>query len=520
MPYAKGAGYDPKKGCLQGTREKVIDEICQWVNRDGDDVPRMFLLIGVAGTGKSAIAHTVAQRFDAVGRLGSSFCFDKSHQEERRPDNLFSTIARDLADLDPQRRQCLWEVIQGKRALRTTSAPGEQFEQFILKPAAGVSSVGPTVIVIDALDESADPMSRRVLLSTLVDKIGGLPSNFRVLVTARAEDDIRRAIRGNQDIICKYMDTIDPESSDDISYFIRYQLADIPSLEHTWPDGAWCQLLTKKSEGLFQWAFTACHFVRGNGKGGLDPAEQLEILVSPSPHTNQTNHLDQLYLTVLTQIFDANNVTAMERFRLVLGRILAAKQPLSVSALRELGHQRNYVDVVGLILWPLGSLLSGVAQESVPVRLLHTSFRDFLTSPDRSGSFFVDTSLHQGSLAFACLRVMRTGLQFNICKLETSHVRNRDIPGLATRVKDTISTSLSYASRFWASHLRAAPFDMTMLKEVKDFIDNHFLYWLEVLSLTGEVNVARTVLSSVIAWSRVSVWVTELSWQKCSYVWA
>jgi hypothetical protein len=116
MPYAKGAGYDPKKGCLRGTREEVIDEICQWVNRDGDGVPRMFLLIGVAGTGKSAIAHTVAERFDAARRLGSSFCFDRSHQEERRPDNIFSTIARDLADLDPPTTSIFMESNPGEES--------------------------------------------------------------------------------------------------------------------------------------------------------------------------------------------------------------------------------------------------------------------------------------------------------------------------------------------------------------------------------------------------------------------
>jgi hypothetical protein len=100
MPYAKGAGYDPKKGCLPGTRGQVMDEIFQWVNRNEDDVPRLFLLSSVAGSGKSAIAHMVAQRFDELGRLGSSFFFDRSHQAERRVDNIFSTIARDLANLD------------------------------------------------------------------------------------------------------------------------------------------------------------------------------------------------------------------------------------------------------------------------------------------------------------------------------------------------------------------------------------------------------------------------------------
>jgi ABC-type dipeptide/oligopeptide/nickel transport system ATPase component len=159
--------------------------------------PRMFVLSGVAGSGKSSIAHTIARLFDDVGRLGSSFCFDRSNQAKLRPDAFFSTIARDLADLDPQRKQSLWRVVQDKTALRKTRAPREQFEHFILKPAADLMTVGPIVIVIDAFDESGDEASRRVILSILAERISELPPNLRVLVTTRREADIDKAFDGN-----------------------------------------------------------------------------------------------------------------------------------------------------------------------------------------------------------------------------------------------------------------------------------------------------------------------------------
>jgi AAA ATPase domain len=504
MPYAEGARYQSARGCLQGTREEMIDKICQWVKSDDDDVPRMLLLSGVAGSGKSAIAHTVAHRFDQVGRLGSSFFFDRSHQAVRRPDNIFSTIARDLAELDPRERECLSRVIQGKKSLRTTSAPREQFEQFILKPALELTFVGPIVIVIDGLDESADPASRSDLLSVLADKVPKLPPNFRVLVTTRAEQDIHEALAKNSDVVCEYMDAISRESSDrDIASFIRTQLRDVPSLQRKWPNDAWCQLLVEKSEGLFQWAFTACHFIRGKGKGGLNPAERLSMLVTSTFKNNQSDHMDQLYLRILSQIFDAEDNVVMERFRSVLGNVLIIKDSLSISALKSLCYTDESADIVDLILQPLGSLLSGITQD-FPVRPLHTSFRDFLTSPSRGGSFFIDISLHHNSLSRACLRVMKTELRFNICGLETSCVLNREIPDLAARVKNAIPTHLSYACRFWANHLHATPFDGVILKEVKNFMHIHLLFWLEVLSLTKQVNTAPTGLSSVIKWSRVS----------------
>src|SRR4051794_23062056 len=114
MRYAEGAGFDSGKVCMQGTREETIQEIIDWVNvPDSDDVPRLCWLSGLAGTGKSAIAHTVARVFDELRRLGSSFFFDVSIQQ-RHIDRLFSSISVDLADLDPEWRKSLWEIVKGK----------------------------------------------------------------------------------------------------------------------------------------------------------------------------------------------------------------------------------------------------------------------------------------------------------------------------------------------------------------------------------------------------------------------
>ena len=112
MSYADGARFGHDKGCLPGIRKGII---YQWVHSDGDGVPRMFPLTGVAGSGKSSITPTVALLFHELGCFGSSFCFDLSHLADRRPDNVFSTIARDLADMGPQRKHSLWQLIWDKR---------------------------------------------------------------------------------------------------------------------------------------------------------------------------------------------------------------------------------------------------------------------------------------------------------------------------------------------------------------------------------------------------------------------
>ena len=503
MPYADGARFNPNKGCLPGTREKVIAEIWDWVNQNSDDTPRIYFLNDVAGSGKSAIAHEIARRFDKLKRLGSSYCFDRGRQAERSPSNVFSTIARGLADLDPERKASLLDVIRENRELRTTLVPSEQFRRFILEPSQGLTTVGPTVIVIDALDEGGDEESRRDLLSVLGKEAAELPCNFRVLITSRAEKDIQDALLGKKHVISRSLKDIDPNPAHAVTLFVKDQLGKITDLERKWPNDDWCRLLVEKSEGLFQWASTACRFVKGDGLKGVDPVEQLDILLtSQSPHLDV---LDGLYLKILTQLFGTgSNDSIMRRFRSVMGCILAAKEPLSISALHKLRDEHGSGHEVDLIVRPMGSLLTDVTQTFDPVRLLHTSFRDFLTDRSRSGQYYIDTSLHHDGLARSSLDVMMDELCFNICQLENSHLRNNDVVDLSARIKTYISTQLSYSCRFWADHVRATAVTPGLDAKVKAFFETKILYWLEVLSLIKKVPDGLSALSSTMDWSKVS----------------
>jgi len=150
----------------------------------------------------------------------------------RRPRNLLSTIALDIADLDHQWKTSLSRVFKGNRSLRITLSTTEQFHKFLLELAKALTIVGPAFIVVDALDESAEESSRKALLDILVKGISDLPPNFRILITTRPELDIVNAFDGNRHIFCKHMSAIDETSNEaDITMFIETQLSGIRSLE-------------------------------------------------------------------------------------------------------------------------------------------------------------------------------------------------------------------------------------------------------------------------------------------------
>jgi hypothetical protein len=123
----------------------------------------------------------------------------------------------------------------------------------------------------------------------------------------------------------------------------------------------------------------------------------------------------------------------------------------------------------------------------------------YLVTSERSGTqrWFVDSAIGHRSLALGCLQVLKTQLRFNICDLESSYVLNSEVEDLEARIQKLISPELSYAGQFWTTHLHGvqmAESDGPLLLAVNNCFPSCFLYWLEVLSLLGHVNTARSNL--------------------------
>ena len=501
IPYANDGNFDETKGCQVGTRVQILDDIAKWVNEDA--APRILFLSGAAGTGKSAIAHTIAHRFKNMNRLGSSFCFVRGWTDCGL-DKLFSTVARDLADFDQGIRRALHEVVKDNKALRVTSKVSQQFDNLLIKPLEKLTIAGPLVIVIDALDECGDAKTRRDLLRDLAHKTRALPTNFRILLTSRPEADIEDLFHASDHVLVKRMEDLSSSTKADINSYIHARLSD-PDISDI--DNECKRVLVAKCEGLFQWASVSCEFIKGSGEPGLTHRERFDLIVHGK--TNEVRPLDSLYQTVLHHLFQTTNTTVMSRFKLVMSLVLTAFKPLSVKSLNEI--LRAAKDGIPgfeacIILKYMGSLLSGVAGKD-GVRPLHTSFRDFLLDPSRSADFYIDTSNTHAEFTVASLSIMKTQLSFNICRLESSHVANKDIPDLADHIDHYIPAHLSYSCRFWVNHLDCTAAnvasDPTMLKDVEVVLTDKLLFWFEVMSLLRAIPGAAQATSLLAKWSSV-----------------
>ncbi len=475
-----------------------LDFVANWVNDPVSE--RCLVLFGQAGTGKSSIAHEIAHRFDTMHRLTSSFIFLR--KEQSRPYHLFTTLARDLSDRYPSFKTALGRVVKDNSSLRVgTRDYATLFRSIILEPLKNLHIVGPILVVIDALNESGDASGRAGLHTFLAKNLIKLPSNFRVLITSRPEDGIVSALVGAPSVRIKYMNDSElaAKTHDDILAFLRERL---PSDEFE----KYGDALAIKAEGLFQWAAVASRFILDPpGRFDYSKKKCINHLLDASTNRNGQDPLDALYKEVLEGYFTDQETPPL--FRSVLGQLITSIEPLTIRSLTTLRQHAPHNDgddrdAVIILLRRLGSLLSNVnsSDESLPIVPLHTSFRDFLTNQKKSGGFCVGLRDVHRQLAHSCLGLLLNDLKFNICKLESSYLANKDVKDLNSRVDKYISPALLYACRFWDDHLEHIDFETDLFGRLRTFFETKFLFWLEALSLTSDVRLAPRAVSALNVW--------------------
>jgi len=508
LPYAEGVQFSSTPHCLSGTRQGILERIRLALIGAEDEGPRIILLTGVAGYGKSAVASTIAEWFEARKRLGSSYFFDRNDDNRNRVDNVFTTMARDIADSNPQFKDILWKAVKDSRSLRKTANVVEQFTQFILKPAQRLTTIGPIIIVFDGLDECADPATRKTFIRVLAEEFPKLPANFRLFITARPDDDILRGLTSGPFSRHIRMEDIETHSTRaDLSAYVVEQLAPISAvLEAHWPQMQWRDQLVNKAECLFIWISTACRFIMNEGKVGINHVNRLRTVLSEAPQALAP--LDTLYIRVLRSILDEQDTDAMTQFKAVMGTILAVKVPLSTIALSDiLAADKSVYDAdhrpsVQSVIPYLGAMLIGSADHGRPIQFLHLSFKDFLTTPSRSETFFIDVKPHSRSMALLCLDFMHEHLMYDLIKTGDSTRHNPDLEQVRSSMEKY--EAVRCVCRYWVDHvIDVDACDELLYARICRFFRHDVLSWIEALSLTNQLEYAPASLDRLGRWLQV-----------------
>ncbi|WAO97380.1 NACHT domain-containing protein [Fusarium falciforme] len=288
-------GVEEHGGCLEGTQIKGLNTIQGWV--EDPDAPFVFWLHGLAGTDKSSIALTVAQRLHqrkpfATSEpphtslvLGASWFFNNNDKNRTSGTNLVTTVARCLASGVPRLRSHISKAIQDNLNVDNKS-PCEQLRLLVRDPFLSLDEelFSPIwfLIVINALNKCSNAKDILQLLQNL--NLEKPKVQIRILVTSQKEIYISKSFEavlrglyrsaelekiGSQSHVndgdgAFAVDGAEVVGIDDISTFLKHTLSRIANTQEwpkEWLNNDKIERLRKMAGGLFLCAFVACRFL-------------------------------------------------------------------------------------------------------------------------------------------------------------------------------------------------------------------------------------------------------------------
>ncbi|CUA76106.1 WD repeat-containing protein on Y chromosome [Rhizoctonia solani] len=496
----KQAAYDStlastvgRRSCTEGTRTKIMSDLNDWA-RDSSG-PSIFWMNGMAGTGKTTIACTFSQVLEEGKRLAASFFCTRTTAECRDVNRIIPTIAYQLARYCTPFQSALCDVLEEEPDLSSKHIQ-KQFERLLRDPLQQSVDAIPDnlVVIIDALDECEDHAGIELILDLLFQHAQTLP--LKIYVTSRPEPEIYNKMKLNshaRELI--HLHEVEKSLVQaDIELYLQAELTIVS------PSASDMDELVQRSGALFIYAATLVRYIK-SGKRLADPHDRLRSVLDMAYETTKHHtQIDALYTAILNsalndvelEVKEANNIWA------VLRTVLFAQEPISIDTISSLSGINNPTRVLSAIQ-PLRSVLHQSEQTGV-VSTLHASFPDFMFASERSGSYFCDTAKHSQALAERCFLAMHDQLRFNICELETSFIPDTAVNGVEGRIKEKISPPLSYACRYWGSHLALASKSEGLLTMLNGFICHRLLFWMEVMNLRREMIMGYETLLKAKQW--------------------
>ncbi|KAF8328567.1 uncharacterized protein EI90DRAFT_3064598 [Cantharellus anzutake] len=374
-----------KSECLPGTRVKVQESLIKHL-REGEN--RFVWLRGSPGTGKTAISMSIASTLEKEGILAASYFWDKNRTGLGLDSiELFpTTLARQLASFNEDFKFSLLNHLRKPALDSVQHFPLQrQINTLIIDPMRDLkdiwsSSKDRVVIVLDGLDECGD-RERLGSLLELVLAFQELPPIFSVLVSCRLCEDLDKA----QVVVEEAFQTVHRMMEEGLQHLFD---------KYSWkPDKDELDAFARACQGLPVMASLRVRDVVLQTWRGRTLQSVFRELLNL---TDAPANLDWEYLRILRQAYMLNSSgihpDVAEKYRLVVGAIVVAHEPMSVSFMSQLFNIGE--DEIRATLEPISSIVNLPLSNAEDVTLYHATAKEFITGEpigdEKDKVFFID----------------------------------------------------------------------------------------------------------------------------------
>ncbi|KAF5339987.1 hypothetical protein D9611_012411 [Ephemerocybe angulata] len=444
--------------CHPETRVAVQDSIVAWASHDAlvdDSNPKKDILwvTGPAGTGKTAIAGSVAETCSEQGMLAGAFFFSSFSGDARRrlKRYLVPTLAYQLVPHECFQGASLEiELAIGRDPAIFELRLKDQLEALILGPRRSIApflSI-PKVVIIDGLDECEAPPSegdepatgkhirkRREaprtnedeqveILEALLHMMNEPVFPFRIILFSRPDPAIRRFFSRptTRTFLEIFLDgKYDPES--DVALFLRAKFAEIrlrhPALPTSWPSEDVIRLLVKSASGQFIYASTVIRYVDGPSRNPQLLLKQvLEIgICTNTKQPNPLAPLDLLYTSIMNRCPDPRLLATW--ITIIAKKVFAEGYVADTLGWKLLDVPRpaffwrallsSYPGEADALLENVSSLLAIPPRDDLKTKFhfYHRSFEEFLSSRRRCVDLYISEKTGTSLLIARCVHVLK-----------------------------------------------------------------------------------------------------------------
>ena len=427
--------YDPPK-CLPRTRGAILRKIMAWVEMRAENMELFLWLYGSAGTGKSAIAQTIAEICEQAGLLAASFFLSRTAAGRNDMSRLVSTIVYQLVQTIPEIRDRVLTLL-GKDPHILSQAPSSQMRTLVTDPlntlAPTILAERPGFIIIDGLDECGHPDSQREILKLVAGGTSQLKTLILFLIASRVEPIIRLTF--NSDILKFITGTIplqhSYETREDLRHYLHTKFQEVkathPMQQHiplSWPSEDDIEALVNNATGQFIYSATVVRYVQSSHHR---PEDRLAtILAVRSDEDEPFASVDSLYLQILSSVDKGR----LEKVLDILGCLVFV-----------LGEGHDYIKGstwkldeflcyrpgdVDILVSDLHSVIyfPPPDQPRRAIRIYHQSFCDFLIDRGRAREFFLDSQTIEARLVCRWIPYME---KHHICE-RCMHICRLSVP--------------------------------------------------------------------------------------------
>ncbi|KAF8985582.1 hypothetical protein BDQ17DRAFT_1376661 [Cyathus striatus] len=383
--------FDQPK-CHPRTREKVQQEIVDWVRNDNNMDKKIKWIYGPAGAGKSAISRSVAEREDMKGILCRFFAFSRNSSTRNTVDPLVPTLAYQLATYIRETKKQISDTVEDDPQILSKSLEF-QIQKLIVDPFENYlqksNNDKARCMIIDGLDECQDSKVQCNIIHSIVNNMSQSRLALHFIIFSRPELEIRTTFKrmdvSNYCTVLELDEWFKPDQ--DIELYLREKFDEIKkthdvSIFSQWPKEWQIMKLVEKASGQFIYPSTVIKYIDDHRS---DPVQQLERIldIDDSQTGNPYAEIDALY----TFILKSAQVTYEE------------VSPILFTMFSDAFLEEKGLEFV------LRFLRISIPRIRTLLKLtyFHASFTDFLSNKSRAGEFYIDTYYIHGYMAKQCM---------------------------------------------------------------------------------------------------------------------